>query len=382
MTDKTPRARWHDRFTAVLAATGALALLSGFMVLGTAGSAQADDHGRRVVVCKYVDNQGREVFKGSITVDMNALGGTFRGTFPFTFVDDQENSIAVGFEGDVDETDCPGFQPLVTIPAAPAPVDPCGAGNATWSLPADSATVVWSIDEDGHLIATAVAGAFTDGSTTQDYGLPVETDTEACPTVTAVAPTVVAPPACGVQGSYTIPSTPGVQYLLDGQPIAPGTYAGPASGTITAVASGTVPLDNPGFSFSLRVRAAGVCDIGGIDTTDVCPNLAGDQEAVPDDRELDERGRCVVGIVAGVETERPRPRTGTGPVEGPDGSEVLPAEGVPTSVNAGFDGPVAGGGAASPVALAGQGLVGGGLMLLLAAAWMRWERRPRGAHQV
>jgi len=67
--------------------------------------------------------------------------------------------------------------------------------------------------------------------------------------------------------------------------------------------------------------------------------------------------------VLGVEAEAPAPA----------------AAPVPTSVDAGIGGPMAG---STTTTLLGQGLVGGGLMLLLLAGWMRKGQLPRGAHQV
>lgn len=78
-------------------------------------------------------------------------------------------------------------------------------------------------------------------------------------TVTAVNPTVAQSSACEVEGSYTIPTTVGVNYLLNGIAIAAGTYAGPATGTITAQAQDGYELTNPDFSFALNVAAAEKC---------------------------------------------------------------------------------------------------------------------------
>jgi hypothetical protein len=60
------------------------------------------------------------------------------------------------------------------IPVAPAPYDPCGSNNASWKLPEDTHTIQWSIDEGGHLIATAVGTLFTNGESTYDFGTAVD----------------------------------------------------------------------------------------------------------------------------------------------------------------------------------------------------------------
>lgn len=62
----------------------------------------------------------------------------------------------------------------IEIPAAPEVDDPCGPDNAEWVLPEDTDEVIWSINEDGELIATAQGSNFTDGMSTHNYGLPVD----------------------------------------------------------------------------------------------------------------------------------------------------------------------------------------------------------------
>ena len=78
-------------------------------------------------------------------------------------------------------------------------------------------------------------------------------------TVQPVAPTVTPSTTCDVEGTYTIPATTGVTYQLDGTVIAAGTYTGPASGTITAVAKPGYLLSDPAWSFTLDLPAAAVC---------------------------------------------------------------------------------------------------------------------------
>jgi len=92
--------------------------------------------------------------------------------------------------------------------------------------------------------------------------------------VTPVDPTVVASTTCEVEGTFTIPETTGITYLLDGTPIAAGTYPGPKSGTITAAAlDGYVlsttttaaplavrTLSDSGWSFALNLAAAQACE--------------------------------------------------------------------------------------------------------------------------
>jgi hypothetical protein len=89
---------------------------------------------------------------------------------------------------------------------------------------------------------------------------------------TAVAPSVTQSTDCEVQGSYTVPETRGVQYLLDGKSLAAGTYPGPASGTVTATALAGHELTNPDFRFVLSLPAAADCP---------APVVAGVQTVVP-----------------------------------------------------------------------------------------------------
>jgi LPXTG-motif cell wall-anchored protein len=81
--------------------------------------------------------------------------------------------------------------------------------------------------------------------------------TTACPTVvTPVDPTVDPSTTCGVEGSYTIPSTEGIEYLLDGVVVEAGQYDGPASGTVTARALEGFSLADSEWSFGLELPAA------------------------------------------------------------------------------------------------------------------------------
>jgi hypothetical protein len=76
------------------------------------------------------------------------------------------------------------------------------------------------------------------------------------------------------------------------------------------------------------------------------------------------------GGVKGVETQEPQPQVEPVAAEQP--------EAVPTAVDAGF-GPAAPVGQDGPL---GQGLVGGGLLMLLLAGSMQMGRRERGAHEL
>ena len=80
-------------------------------------------------------------------------------------------------EGCEDEPD------TVEVPAAPSVTDPCGAGNAAWSVPADDETFAWTLEEDGDLVVTIVAEDTVfvgTGEATHDFGPAVESNTEEC----------------------------------------------------------------------------------------------------------------------------------------------------------------------------------------------------------
>lgn len=79
----------------------------------------------------------------------------------------------------------------IPVPDAPAVNDPCGEGNAEWVVPQDSASVDWTLRQDGHLIAEARSGyVLADGTTSRDYGVATDSG-QPCPA--APAPPTPAP---------------------------------------------------------------------------------------------------------------------------------------------------------------------------------------------
>lgn len=508
----TPRSRrLRDRLTAVVAALGVASLAAGFLVVGTASTAQAGDddvaQGGNVWVCKYVGKPivGEEAHH-VIPQSAVDLGEWFQ--------DGQEWSIAVMLVTNPSDKQeaadafelCPPYNPPITQVTAVAPAvvqsTECDV-EGTYTIPVTTgvqylldevviAAGTYDGPEEGEITAAALSGY---ALTNPDFSFRLDVDAaDECETpshrVTALNPTVVQSTRCEVEGSYTIPATEGVQYLLDGKVIAAGTYAGPKTGTITAEALHSYKLVNEDFSFALNVAPAATCpppytpppvtvDVcsnidgdqavvpdgytrdaqtnictqvpvpqatavepeavqseacevegsytipatagvqylldgveveagtydgpvdgvltaAGVDDTvltnpdfehmlvveaaedcpaevlpteavDVCPNLPGDQEAVPNGYEMD-KGKCVQ-----IEKTQPKP-----PAEQPD--EVLGTEAaVPTEVDAGLVGPTnTTGGPSSPV---GQALMGAGLMLLVLAGTMQAGRRERGVHE-
>jgi hypothetical protein len=270
----------------------------------------------------------------------------------------------------------------IAVPAAPSQTDPCGPSNATWNVPADDETFDWSV-VDGVLTAQIIPAntQFADQSTTHSYGTATDSGT-ACPPntprVTAVSPGVTQSSTCDVEGSYTVPSTDGVQYFLNGSPVTAGGHVGPASGTVTAAAVGNNVLTNPEFSFDLEVAAAEDCIVTPPPATDVCSNIDGPQETVPAGYQLVGAGECakVLGtevIVPTNHTHKPKPHAQPTVL----GTEAI----VPTAVDAGLATMPTSSSTTSTRGLLAEGLIGGGMLLLLAGGWLGLGRRRTGAHE-
>lgn len=162
--------------------------------------------------------------------------------------------------------------PTVVTPVAPTsdPSSRCGV-EGTYTIPTTTG-VTYLLDGepvaagtyDGPIDTTISARAqdgFTLSEPTWSVHL-VVAPAEACPVVvTPTDPTVVPSPRCGVEGSYTIPATTGLRYLLDGQALAAGTHAGPAHGTVTAEALEGYALSTTTWSFALSLAAAEACPV-------------------------------------------------------------------------------------------------------------------------
>ena len=91
-----------------------------------------------------------------------------------------------------------------------------------------------------------------------------------------------------------------------------------------------------------------------------------------------------LGAVAGEQPKPEQPNKPEQPVIGPDevlGTEAAQPNAVPTAVDAGIGASMAVA-SSSPSNLLGQGLVGGGLMLLILAGALQSGRIGRGAHQL
>ena len=129
-----------------------------------------------------------------------------------------------------------------------------------------------TVEQDGITPGTpsatlVVHGAWSDGYTA-DGSATVALPQECRPVtteVTPVAPTVVQSAACDTEGTLTVPVTEGVEYFLDGTPIAAGEHTGPLSGTVTAKADQGFELTGTS-TWAVRVAAATTCESGGDET--------------------------------------------------------------------------------------------------------------------
>ena len=145
-----------------------------------------------------------------------------------------------------------GVAPTFTIPAT------TGVTYLVDGEPIEPGT--YSSPTTGTITAQAQQGyALSNSEWSFTLDLPATT---ACPTVvTPVDPTVDPSTTCGVEGSYTIASTEGIEYLLDGVVVTAGSHEGPASGTITARALEGFTLADAEWSFGLELPAAEDCQL-------------------------------------------------------------------------------------------------------------------------
>jgi hypothetical protein len=177
-------------FTATLLFLFTSAMSSGGAVFADSAS-KTDQPVHKSYICKYVGkpgvNERLQTGNNPIWTDNNSLVGKDEAvTVGQEFSDAQGKSVVIvantpKLDPEPGLDQCPPPAPdQIPVPATPGFTDPCGVSNATWTQPADSATVTWSV-VNGHLIATTTAGnVFVGGSTTHDYGLAIDSN-ELCP---------------------------------------------------------------------------------------------------------------------------------------------------------------------------------------------------------
>ncbi len=230
----------------------------------------------------------------------------------------------------------------IQIPAAPSQTDPCGLGNATWDVPADTATLDWSLVNGVLSVSIIPAGVtFTDQTTSHSYGTATDSGEPCIAGVEEIAPTV----------SFTDPTCERLNRAK---------WSGNLTDLVDYAVSGT-----PGRGNSVTV------------TANIKPAVA-DEFAFPAgfdntfDHSYPSKADLNCATVKGSESSRPKPqKTPT----------VLGTQAVaPTAVDAGLAS-LPGDSASSTASLLAQLMVAGGLLLLLAGGWLGLGRREYGAHQ-
>jgi hypothetical protein len=191
-----------------------------FLVSSTAGmtapvfaysSTNPNDEYHKVYICKYVGTPGvderLQTGDNPISTDTNSLKD-FTGLGSF-FNDKQGRSIAIAWDnGDHQEpsiTMCPPAQgpTQVSIPA-PNPNDPCGVGNASWTKPADTDQLTWSLTAGVLSVQTKTGFVFTDGTTSHNYGVAVDSNVLCPPTEVAIPVAPVPNDPCGPNNAYWV----------------------------------------------------------------------------------------------------------------------------------------------------------------------------------
>lgn len=123
----------------------------------------------------------------------------------------------------------------VAMPQPPTFIDECGLDNVMWNANSysDTDAYYWVVNQDGSLtVHTNTGYEFVGGATSKTYYLPQDNGIKCA---TPADPTKI--DTCGVKNdTYTIPATEGIDYQIDGQTVAAGTYAATSDLTIKAVA--------------------------------------------------------------------------------------------------------------------------------------------------
>lgn len=308
-------------------------------------------------------------------------------------------------------TPCPE---TIQIPAAPSQSDPCGPNNATWNLPADTATLDWSL-VNGVLSVSIIPAnvTFTDGTRTHSYGTATDSNVP-CPTTTTITPPGAPPTTdpCGPSNiAFVVPAdTATLNWTLLGNgdvTVAPQagyvfsgnsqliTFTLPADSNVPCIAgveeispkvTFTEPdcdnLDGADWSGNLTdlvdYSVDGTPGLGeSVTVTATIKASAADDFAFPAgfDNTFEHtyvtEAELACPTVKGSESTRPKPQ---------GNPTVLGTQAVaPTAVNAGLTGLPATG--SSSNTLLAQLMVGGGMILLLAGGWLGFGRREYGAHQ-
>jgi hypothetical protein len=272
-------------------------------------------------------------------VDNHNGTATFTAEPGFVFSNGQ-NTFVVTYTppGDVA---CPGGSGDNDVPApgAPGVNDPCGPGNATWVVPADTGKLDWELLGNGDLTVTSKTDTFKGSdSSTINFGTAQDSGV-LCPSSSPPPPPV---DVCS--------NIPGDQAAIPG-----GFESDGNGGCVKPVV--VVP-------------------------TDVCTNMPGVQVKVPKGYQAI-GGECAQ--VLGVESmvPQPKPTKHTHAVQPVVAPTVLGTEAIaPTAVDAGLASWPTSTKTTTSRSMLAQGLVGGGLLMLVAGGSLGLGTRKRGMHQV
>ena len=189
------------------------------------------------------------------------------------------------------------FADCIVIPE-PQQTDECGPDNASWIVPADTNDVHWSINGDGHLIATAIGGHFTNGDATIDYGV-AEDSEEPC-VATPVQPQIT-------DCKAVLPITLGITYkevYLD----ANGNIVTPNQSGVVTTHRGVLATANAGYVLSMSNRDDGSylypldftgmnCGKGEVTPPTVTPPAKTASATLPTPAELPHTGSSLDGLL-------------------------------------------------------------------------------------
>ena len=269
---------------AALVALAALTPVLGLVVVAqpvraTLATATASaDTIHKSYVCKYVGTPGvdetLQTGQNPIWVDNHSLTGKDDSVVQVgdTFSDEQGTSVVVVAntarldpEPGVDQCPAPVGPTKVTATAPTATAPTCYA-DGKLTVPADTESISYASLPSGTgpgdytVTATAKQGYVIEGTSSWDITvLPMLTGAVCLTTVTPVPPTVTPSTVCEVQGTYAIPATTGITYLLDGTVVSAGTYDGPASGLVTAKANEGYTLSDASWKYQLTVAPPELC---------------------------------------------------------------------------------------------------------------------------
>ena len=206
------RSRWvRTQAAMTLALVGALVMSGGLVMLSSSTAGATTGNEDKFFVCKYTAKPViGEAAHHVISVDDSALvaGDWFKDGQSYSYVLEADDG-----QDEPDVSECPPYSPpgVIAVPDAPSQSDPCGPGNATWNLPADTAVFDWSLVSGVLSVDILTASTtFPDGTTSHSYGTATDSGAPCPPDQVAVpgAPSTTDP--CGPANiSFVVPADTG-----------------------------------------------------------------------------------------------------------------------------------------------------------------------------